>query len=706
MVSLAGGPGSDDRLIGFGDAAGIAFGGWLDAGKRVDGGSLAEPEGVDLVVGGPDRSAADRVTDIAGASATALAITWFGVDGPYADWRGSDEVIHSLAGVAYGFGNREGPPTLPQGHMPQLAAGVQAFNTGLAALSLPGEQRPRRVDVNVFESFLCVSEVAAIAGMTDERSRGTRLGVNRFSPTYPCTSYRASDGWVGVTCLTPAQWYALCDVLGDADLAAEPAYRTSFRRLLRADDVDAVVAPRFAERTVDEWVAFGLSHRIPITAMPRPQELPAVEHWRARGAFTAVGGTADVVAPSFPAKFEFAGAPSERRAHAVRPDRAGAPRGPLTGTRVIDFTMGWAGPQATRFLADLGADVIKIESEGHPDWYRGWEADQGGDPPPIELKTNFNALNRNKRGIVLDLDHEPGRDAALALIATADVVIENFAHGVMDKLGLGPDAQRAANPDVISVAMPAFGRTGTWAGIRAYGSTVEQASGLPFVNGEAAWDPCLQHVAVGDPIAGLYAASVVLVALAARDRLGRASIDLAQVPCLFEMGADAIIAAQLGGLERTGSRRRRAVPCCVVAAAGDDEWLTVVVDTDDAWHGLASVIGALPDIATRDAREKRADEIESAIADWAASRPGEDAASALRAAGVIAARVQRVDELGTDPQLAASGYWERMHRPYAGDHYLGAPAFRFDGARPAAVAPAPTLGQHTREVLAELRLES
>src|SRR6185503_5727169 len=116
-------------------------------------------------------------------------------------------------------------------------------------------------------------------------------------------------------------------------------------------------------------------------------------------------------------------------------------------------------------------------------------------------------VNRNKRGVDWDLASDQGRDRAAALIAQSDVVVENFAAGVLEKLGLGIRSQKALRPGVISVSMPAFGNVGPLAGLRAYGSTVEQASGMPFVNGEAHWVPAQQHVAFGDPIAGLYAAA-------------------------------------------------------------------------------------------------------------------------------------------------------------------------------------------------------
>ena len=375
-----------------------------------------------------------------------------------------------------------------------------------------------------------------------------------------------------------------------------------------------------------------------------------------------------------------------------------------------DFSMGWAGPLAARYLGDLGADVLKIESRERRDWWRGWEALDDSDPPPHELPRNFMAVNRSKRGLDLDLSNPEDFKAAEAIVRASDLVLENQGPGVMDKLGLGPRDQRRLNPKVVSVTMPAFGRGGPLSGLRAYGSTVEQASGMPFVNGREAWAPCQQHVAYGDAIAGIYGAAGALVGLYAREHLGGGEIEISQVECLFQLGADAIIAeTALGGRRpRTGSRRADMAPCCVVHGAGDaEDWLAVAVDSDEAWLALAHAIGGGdlandPSLRTVAGRKAREDEVEAAIAAWAANESPRDAAEALQAAGVAASAVLATHDLFPDPHLQDCGYWAAQHRRYIGDHFTPQPPFRYDGVRPPVIRPAPTLGEHTEEVLAEL----
>lgn len=670
---LAAGARPDDAVIGYGGDAGRSYGRWLDE-RKVLVGEGSPATAVDLVIAGQDHETVERAA-ATHRTASLLALTWFAEDGPYAAWCGTDEVILALTGLAYGFGEPDGPPMPAQGHGPQLCAGLTAFNAALAALLWPVTRRPRKVSVNIFEAAMCFTETGAVSASVDGMA-SARLGVNRFVPTYPCSSYRTADGWLGVTALTPGQWQALTHLLGRPDLAGEPRFATAYERLMLGDEVDAILAPLFAERQTAAWVALGDAHRIPMAPMLRPGELPNAPHWQARESFRAFDETV-VQGPGIPFRMDWDGA-------AQRFEPQDGP-GPLAGLKVVDFSMGWAGPLCTRTLGDLGAEVVKVESVSHPDWWRGWEVIPDADPPPTELRANFCAVNRNKLGVALELGAPEGLAAARALIGEADVVVENFAAGVMRKLGLDFAAQRALRPGLISVSMAAFGASGPLSGLRAYGSTVEQASGLPFMNGEAHWPPCLQHVAYGDPLAGLFAAAAVLSALHGRGRLGGADVDLAQVACLFQFAADGILAEQVTGapVPRTGPKRARA-EVSVVRGAGEDAWLLVCLDSSAARRGLLHTLAG------------------ATLADWAASRAPAEAASALQAAGVPAAPVQPTHALAVDPQLLASGFWTFLDRRYIGWHMIGEAPVSYDGVRPPLRRPAPTLGEHTGEVVRAL----
>ena len=585
---------------------------WLDQGKQTVGSAgealaaLGAAE-VDypLIVAGQTKAEVTRAEALTLAlrnRPTLLTITWFDPRGAYGDWHANDAIMQAMTGIAFLFGEVEGPPTLPQGCAPQILGGLTGFISGLAS-AFDRTRRVRRIEASIFEAALCFTETGAI-GTAALGYESHRLGVNRFSPTCPCNFYRTTDGYVGVTALTYAQWSALTRLIGRPELALEPHLATTLQRLAVGAYVDAALAPAFAARSTDYWVQQGDALHIPITPAPTPFEMPDVPHWRDRGAFEPLADGAK--SPALPFRFIF-----ERE---CKPKPSGGPAGPLDGVRVADFSMGWAGPLAARYLGDLGADVLKIESHAKPDWWRGWDPHPDVFPPAMELPLNFMCVNRAKRGLDLDLSKPEDRHAAAEIIRASDLVLDNQGPGVMDKLGLGPADQRRLNPGVISLSMPPFGRSGPLAGLRAYGSTVEQACGMPFANGRDGWGPSHQHVAYGDPVAGIYAAAAALVGLYARERLGGADIELCQVECLFQLGAASIIADQAAGrrLPQTGSQRARMAPCCVVPALGPEAWLTVAVDSDAAWLRLATAIGreelardrGLATLAGRKAREE------------------------------------------------------------------------------------------------------
>ena len=672
---------TDDNTIGYGGMAGEVFGKWLDEGKS----AIPNDTGISALA---TLAIVERTTD-SPQVALRLEIDWFLEGGPYGAWKANDPIIQALVGLSHGFGPAEGPPLIAQGHAPQLVAGTVAFIAGLAALL--GRERGRvlnTVDVSIFEAACCFSEPNSVS-YAHFGHKGRRLGINRYAPTYPCSIYPAMDGWIGVTCLTPAQWSALAEMIGQPELTEDARFATTQGRLEHADLVDAILRPAFAVREAAATAEEGQRRRIPMALVSDLGDLAQLKHWRERASFDAAGR------PGLPFRLDWKGPVKP-----LPPVPGNAP--PLAGVRVVDFTMGWAGPLCTRTLADLGADVVKIESNVRPDWWRGWEKPVPG--VTVEAAPVFSVVNRGKSGVLLDLTTKHGIAAAESLIRGADVVVENFATGVLAKLGLSSDRLRTLQPDLISMSMGAFGAKGRWSGFRAYGSTVEQASGIPTINGTAGMPPALQHIAYGDPVAGLYAASAVLVALAARGQSGGCDIDLSQVETLFQLSADAIIARQVTGapLPRSGSRRPQIAPCGCFAAAGADNWVAIACNDDASWQALCKVLGRddwanMAGFATPLGRNAHAGEIGSAISAWISEKQAPYAVALLQSAGVPAAPVQPVEALVSDPELHSQGYWVELERAHLGRHLSGAAPFRFDGVRPCAARPAPLLGEHHEE---------
>jgi crotonobetainyl-CoA:carnitine CoA-transferase CaiB-like acyl-CoA transferase len=393
-----------------------------------------------------------------------------------------------------------------------------------------------------------------------------------------------------------------------------------------------------------------------------------------------------------------------QRPFAASEGREGAP---LAGLRIVDLTMGWAGPLVTRTMADLGAEVVKIEACAHTDWWRG----QDVRPTYFrerhyEKRPNFLCMNRNKLGITLDLTTEAGVALVKRLTARADAVIENYAHGVAAKLGLGYAALSAVKPDLVMLSMPAF-RSGPWEKARAYGFTLEQASGLPTIAGNPDGPPLLTHYAYGDPIGGLNGACALLTALAHRRRTGRGQhVELSQVECMLPLTAPWLIEQAVTGrvAERMGNRHPRHVPQNCFRCAGEDAFVHIAVTDDAMWHRLCAAIGRADwaaDGSLREAggRRGREAELEAGIEAWTSTHDADAAMRLLQASRVVAGVVRSPYDLASDPHLVARGFWRQAERPFSGPHGHGSLAFRESDVPYPLRWPSPTLGEHNREVL-------
>ena len=280
---------------------------------------------------------------------------------------------------------------------------------------------------------------------------------------------------------------------------------------------------------------------------------------------------------------------------------------------------------------------------------------------------------------------------------------------MLPKLGLDYARLRQVNPNLVMASMCAFGSTGPWRDCRAYGSTLEHASGLPTLAGRPHDPPVMGHIAYGDATGGLNAAAAVLVALLHRRQTGEGQhIDLSQVECMMAMAAPTMLLQSAGQiLERTGNRHPDHAPHGCFPCAGEDEWVVVTVLDDAMWQACAKTIGR-PDLAddtmlrTAAGRLADADRIEQAISVWTANRGADQAMVELQAAGVAAGVARAPFELFDDPQLLARGYWRQYSRAFIEKFPQSVLPFREHGEPYLIECVAPTLGQHTDEVLSRL----
>lgn len=390
-----------------------------------------------------------------------------------------------------------------------------------------------------------------------------------------------------------------------------------------------------------------------------------------------------------------------------------AARLPLSGVRILDLTMVWAGPAGTRLLADLGAEVIKVESARSWDMLRSLHFLSGPPEQWWDKAAYFNHNNRNKYACTLDLQTERGRELALRLVAMSDLVFENYRADVIGKLRMDYADLRAANPKIILVSMPSHGKTGPESHHVAYGTNVEQLSGLASLSGYSGQGPHKSPIAYGDPNAGAIAAAAALAALLHRERTGEGQhVEVAQWEAMMGNIGEFILGYQFavrdGGYvdpqpESIGNRHISCVQG-VYECASPDEWVAISVGSDAEFAAFCGVIGQ-PDLA-RDprfadvvSRRRNNDVFDAIAAVWAQQRSQSEAAHAMQAAGVPAAPVLNIPHLMQDENLRARGFWESVTHPVAGTWDIEGPVWRMSETPAHVRLPAPMFGEHNDWVL-------
>ncbi len=377
--------------------------------------------------------------------------------------------------------------------------------------------------------------------------------------------------------------------------------------------------------------------------------------------------------------------------------------GPLSGLRVIDLSHVMAGPTCTMLLADMGADVIKVERIlGGDDTRRSVPPSIGGE------SAAFLMMNRNKRGIALDLKKEPARRVLTRLLGNADVLIENYRRGVMERLGFGFEALRQQNPRLIYCAISGFGRTGPYADRGGFDLIAQGMSGLMSITGEGPGRP---PVKVGAPItditAGILACVGILAALRHRDSTGEGQMvdtSLFEAGIIHTFWQSAICMATGQPPGPMGSRHPLNAP--YQAFASSDGWITVGAANQDNWERLLGALRAPelaedPRFATNPGRMSNLPELEEALGRIFKSGSSAEWLRRLEAAGVPAGPVLNVKQMHADAQALARDMVVETIHPTAGPvKSLGLPV-KFSGSAPGKRRPAPVFGQHTREVLRE-----
>ena len=392
---------------------------------------------------------------------------------------------------------------------------------------------------------------------------------------------------------------------------------------------------------------------------------------------------------------------------------------PLSRYRILDLSRIWAGPYCTKLLADMGAEVIKLESLSVYDSHRGPvnpargvvsypEAEPGDEP--WNRNGWFNCLHMSKYGVSLELTHKPGRRVFEQLVSVSDVVIENFRQGSLERLGYGYQDLRELRPDLIYVSMPAFGNSGPWQKYVAYGIGQEQLSGMAHMTGYPGDGPMKSGINHGDPITGSHAAGVVLAALRQRRRTGRGRyIDVSQQESAVALIGAEVLEYQVSGQEppRRGNHSPHWAPHNAYPCSGDDRWVTISVTNDEQWRALAQIIGGHeladhPSFASNHGRLVKQDELDQRISGWTSSRQPGEVSEILQQAGVAASPVMRGPDLLEDPHYRDRGAFVEVDHPKVGPKFYPGIPWKMSATPGRIRWPSPSLGEHNREIYGQL----
>jgi len=383
--------------------------------------------------------------------------------------------------------------------------------------------------------------------------------------------------------------------------------------------------------------------------------------------------------------------------------------GPLAGVRVADFTWVWAGPFCTMQLAHLGAEVVRVESARRvcllrhlPPWLEG--------KPGINRSGYFNQYNQGKRSITLDLSQPEAKEIAKRLVAASDVAAENFAAGVIERLGLGYEALKRVKEDIIMISMSGYGQTGPESGYVSYGPAQVPLAGMSSLTGYAGWQPMHVGMSYGDPNAGRHAAFAVLAALLYRERTGKGQyIDMSQWESTMVLLGEGFMDFAMNGTQppRSGNRDPWMAPHGIFRCDGEDQWLSIACGSDGEWRALCRAMGK-PELADDPRflaladRKTNEDALEAIVEEWTSKQDPMAATELLQAAGVAAFPPMVNYMLDADPHLAERGFWVEKEHPEVGAvRHAGIP-WRMSETPCEVWRAAPTLGQDNDYVFGEL----
>jgi crotonobetainyl-CoA:carnitine CoA-transferase CaiB-like acyl-CoA transferase len=633
-----------------------------------------------------------------------VAITPYGLDGPRADWRATDLTLVAAGGNAYPTGDPDRAPVVSREPTSYAHVAGEAVIAAITGLWWTG--RPCVWDVSIQETMLIVS-MSGPARFPTEHVRGKRRGsfTGRTREIWSCADGFVSFGLRGgkARLKNLALITRLCGDAGvsGADALTERDWATYNPADLDETDLERISAPiaeYFSTRTMRELYAIAVDTGLMLAPANSPRELLASAQLESRGFFTAHDGVA-----TFPGSFVIV----TKGGRGPVPEPTQARAQPWRDVVLLEFGSGAAGPIATRYFADYGATVVKIESTTRPDFLRSY-----GDVKRFGMDGSafFNVLNAGKQSLTLNMKDPRGVDIAKRLVMRADAVSENFAPKAMASWGMDYASLAKDKPDLVMISACLQGQTGPHKNYPGFGGQGAALSGYNFLTGWPDREPLGPHGTITDSLAPRFVAAALAAGLWHHRETGEGCyLDLSQVEAaLFTLSPWLLNYAVNGTVYgREGNRSDHMAPhgifpCADVEGLGD-RWLAVACRDDDEWRSLARLLSLDDtDLATFERRQAREDELEKLVADWTSRRTPTQAAVELQAAGVTAYEVHDFGTLHDDPQLSVRGHFGQLEHPLLGMHYYEQCGIRNGHVNNGVRSPGPLLGQHNEQILRDL----
>ncbi len=671
--------------------------------------------------------------------AVLLSITPWGLDGPYCDYRAYPMNELHASGAAYALGTPDREPIGLPGPQSSYMAGANGAGAAVTALyARDMTDEGQLVDISTIETVIAVLMGHAVVKAHHLGERTMRTG-HRLAGMAPHTHFPCKDGHFCVIGTQPPHWERLKDVLGRPDWAESQLFADARSRYRYVEDFEALLTAELGKRSKEEWFDLFWERRAPGMPLNTVADVMAMEHLAERRFFQPVeiAPGFEVRLPGAPFLFDGRDRPAAGRGPALgehndevrartaanppaslpreglragthRLARRGRRPGPSEGVRVVEFCWVLAGPLVGQMLADLGADVIKVEHPHRPDIQRAMFPFLG-EPSPNN-SVSFNTLHRGKRAVAVDMGAEAGVETVRELVAVSDVVIENLSPRVLAGFGLGYEELKKVRPDLVMASMTAAGHTGPLANMIGYGPSTGALAGFEGLVGYPGGPPLgAQQITYGDPVVASFTASAIVTALHRRRRIGQGvHIDVSQIEVTVAAMGHQVLTYCVGGVlpERGGNRHPRMAPHGCYPCAGDDEWVSIAAGSDDEWRALAAVIAepwaSESRFADVEGRKDEEDDLDRLIGEWTRSRSKYEVTAVLQAAGVAALPTLNTLDLPADPHLQARGVYPaggHAHLPEAG---FARGAWNLKGTPPSVAARAPFAAEHNRAVFTGL----